>query len=220
MRVLVACERSGNTRAAFRRLGHDAWSCDLEPAEDGSPYHIQGDAIAAAYGHPWDLMISHSECRYVANSGAKHLYIGMKKENGPDPDRWAMLGAAAQFALTLWRAPIPRKAFEWPIIVGHVNRLFPGFPHVTQIIQPWMFGDFETKATTLRLNGLLPLRPLYSTWQECRDALGFPIDAKPEQRVFLMAPSNTRSIDRARTLPGISNAFAGQWGALSERIAA
>lgn len=221
MRVLIACERSGRVRDAFRRRGHDAWSCDIEPAEDGSAFHIQGDAIAAAYSRGWDLLVSHTECRFVANSGAKHLYAGMKKANGPDPDRWARLGAAAQFTLTLWRAPVRRKAFEWPIIVGHVERLFPEFPRVTQIVQPWMFGHFETKATTLRLDGLLPLRPIYETWQECRDALGLPADAEPEQRVFRMGPSDTRSIDRARTFPGVADAMAEQWGGdLTAEIAA
>src|SRR5690348_2700555 len=96
VRVLVACERSGVVREAFRALGHDAWSCDLEPADDGEPFHIMGDALLAAYagrslGHGapayWDLLIAHPECTYLANSGAKHLYAGMRAENGPNPDR-------------------------------------------------------------------------------------------------------------------------------------
>ena len=74
MRVLVACECSGAVRRAFSRAGHEAWSCDLQPAEDGSPLHIRGDAIVVAYSMPWDLLIAHPECTYLANSGAKHLY--------------------------------------------------------------------------------------------------------------------------------------------------
>lgn len=95
MRVLVAFERSGKVRSAFRRRGHDAWSCDIEPADDGDDHHLQMDAILAAYSRgPWDLMIAHPVCTFLCNSGAKHLYAGMKKENGPDPDRWARLGGA------------------------------------------------------------------------------------------------------------------------------
>ena len=81
MRVLVACERSGVVRSAFRALGHQAWSNDLVPADDGSRFHIQGDAVRAAYAGGWDLIIAHPECTYLANSGAKHLYAGMNKAN-------------------------------------------------------------------------------------------------------------------------------------------
>src|SRR5690606_23704706 len=102
VRGLVACERSGVVRKAFRALGHDAWSCDLVPADDESIFHIQGDAVRAAYTQYWDLIIAHPECTYLANSGAKHLYAGMNKANGPDGDRWAKMGAAAQFFLSLY----------------------------------------------------------------------------------------------------------------------
>jgi hypothetical protein len=224
--VLIACERSGVVRRAFRDLGHNAWSCDLEPADDGDPHHLQMDAIEAAYGrgpYPsgWDLMIAHPECTFLANSGAKHLYAGMKKENGPDGDRWARMGAAAQFYLTLRRAPIPRKVLENPIMLGHPRRLF-GLPRHKQIIQPWMFGDFETKATGLDLIGVDPLRPTYATWQECRDALGLPADAKPVERVFKMAPGPNRKKDRSETYPGIAHALAMQLTEQSyqERLAA
>lgn len=229
LRVLVACERSGVVRSAFRARGFDAWSCDLERADDGSPFHIQGDAIAAAYGHVTyprgktlldlgyvtnhgshplqtqnmgqarDLLIAHPECTYPANSGAKHLYLGMKKENGPNPDRWAYLGAAAQFFMTLWNAPIQHKAFENPIMLGHVKRLFPDFPEPTQIIQPWQHGHGETKATVLYLENLPPLEP-------------FNIVDGREQRIWKMAPGPNRKKDRSRTFDGIAAAMADQWG--------
>jgi len=221
MRVIVACERSGVVRRAFRAFGHEAWSCDLADADDESRWHIQGDAIRAAYmsGANWDLMIAHPECTYLANSGAKHLYAGMRAENGPNPDRWAHMGAAASFFLALWNAPVKRIAVENPIMLGHPRRLF-GIPEPTQIIQPWMFGDFETKATCLWLKGLEPLKPLYATWQECRDALGLPVDARPEQRVFQMAPGPNRKRDRSRTYGGIAAAMAEQWGALQSQAEA
>ena len=73
MRVLIACESSGEVRNAFRRMGHEAWSCDLLPADDGSQFHIQGDALAVAYDQPWDLMIAHPPCTYLCSSGLWRL---------------------------------------------------------------------------------------------------------------------------------------------------
>jgi hypothetical protein len=213
--VLVACERSGVVRAAFRRRGHNAWSCDLESADDGG-LHLKMDAIHAAYSQPWDLLIGHPECTYLSNSGAKHLYVGMKAENGPNPDRWAHMGAAAAFFMALWNAPVARICLENPIMLGHPKRLF-GIPEPTQIIQPWMFGDFETKATCLWLRGLDPLLPRFRTWQGCRFALGLPADARPEQRVFRMAPGPNRKRDRSRTYEGIAAAMADQWGSLNQQ---
>lgn len=199
MRVLIACERSGVVRSAFRAAGHDAWSNDLAPADDGDAHHIQGDAIVAAHSGQWDLIIAHPECTYLANSGAKHLYAGMSAVNGPAPDRWARMGSAAQFFLTLLNAPAPRVAVENPIMLGHPRRLF-GIPEPSQIIQPWQFGHGETKATCLWLRGLPPLRP--TNVVEGR-----------EQRVFRMPPGPDRKRDRSRTFEGIAAAMAAQWGA-------
>jgi hypothetical protein len=198
--VLVACERSGVVRRAFRALGHDAWSCDLEPADDGSPHHFQYNALWPAYirAFHWDLLIAHPECTYLANSGAKHLYAGMKAENGPNPERWARMGAAAGFFLALWDAPVPRIAIENPIMLGHPRRLF-GIPEPTQTIQPWQFGHGETKATCLWLKNLPPLEPTN-------------IVEGREQRVFRMAPGPNRKRDRSRTFEGIAEAMAQQWG--------
>jgi hypothetical protein len=206
MRVLVACERSGVVRRAFRALGHEAWSCDLADADDESRWHIQGDAIRAAHGN-WDLLIAHPECTYLANSGAKHLYAGMNAANGPNPDRWAQMGAAAAFFLAMWNAPVPHIAVENPIMLGHPRRLF-NIPEPTQIIQPWQFGHGETKATCLWLKGLPPLVPTN-------------IVEGREQRVFRMAPGPDRKKDRSRTYEGIAAAMADQWGmAIAQRKAA
>lgn len=197
MRALIACECSGVVRRALRARGIDAWSCDLKPAEDGDPHHIRGDAIAAAYGQRWDAMIAHPECTYLANSGAKHLYAGMRAENGPAADRWAHMGAAAAFFLALWNAPVPRIAIENPIMLGHPRRLF-GIPAPTQTIQPWEHGHGETKATCLWLKGFPPL--FASNVVQGRVA-----------RVHRMAPGPSRKADRSRTYPGIARAIAEQW---------
>lgn len=198
MKVLVACERSGVVRSAFRALGHDAWSNDLVPADDGSPFHIQGDAIAAAYSGGWDIIIAHPECTYLANSGAKHLYAGMKAENGPEADRWAMMGAAALFFKLLLVAPAPMVAVENPVMLGHPRRLFD-IPDPSQTIQPWEYGHGETKATCLWLRGLPPLMPT-------------DVVQGREQRVFRMPPGPDRKRLRSRTFEGIARAMAEQWG--------
>jgi hypothetical protein len=207
VRVLVACEYSATVRDAFRARGHDAWSCDLLPTEGDPRWHIRGDAIQVVHSQPWDLLIAHPECTYLANSGAKHLYAGMKAENGPNPDRWAMLGAAASFFIAMWRAPVPRICIENPIMLGHARRLF-GIPKPTQIIQPFQFGHGETKATCLWLRGLPCLTP--TELVEGR-----------EPRVWRMGPSEDRKKERSRTYAGIAAAMADQFGgAAADRLAA
>jgi hypothetical protein len=197
MRVLVACEFSGVVRRAFQARGHFAMSCDLLPTEDGSQNHCQGDALDAAYGSmPWDLMIAHPPCTYLANSGAKHLYNGMKKENGINPERWANMEAAAAFFKALWDCPIPRIAIENPIMHGHGKKLIG--VEQAQTIQPWQYGHGEIKATCLWLKGLPKLVPT-----------GI-VDGR-HARVHLATPSPDRWKERSRTLPGIAAAFAGQW---------
>ena len=198
LRVLVACEMSATVRDAFRARGHDAWSCDLQPTEGDPAWHIQGDAIIAAYSQPWDLLIGHPECTYLSNSGAKHLYAGMRAENGPNADRWAMMGAAASFFMALWNAPIKHKAIENPIMLGHPRRLF-GIPDPTQTIQPYQFGHGETKATCLWLHNLPPLVPTN------------PVEGR-EQRIWRMGPGPERKKERSRTFQGIAEGMADQWG--------
>jgi nitrogen fixation protein len=122
MRILVACEFSGVVRDAFRARGHDAVSCDLLSSERPGP-HITGD-VRDIFGDGWDLLIAHPPCTFLANSGAKHLYLGCRRENGAHGDRWANLGHAVAFFLAMLSAPIPRVAVENPIMLVHVRRLF------------------------------------------------------------------------------------------------
>ena len=107
MRVLVACEYSGKVREAFRKLGHDAWSCDLLPADDNSPYHYQGD-VFDIIDQGWDLMIAHPPCTYLTNAGVSWLY---RKEG-----RWDQMKDGAEFFRRLLDAPIPKIAVENPIM--------------------------------------------------------------------------------------------------------
>jgi hypothetical protein len=188
MRVLVACEYSGRVRQAFRARGHDAWSCDFLPAEDGSKYHIQADAnMVINYpgrawlpGMPdqWDLMIAHPPCTHLAVSGARWW-----------PDKAQEQAAALAFVQALMDAQIPRIC----------SKISTAIRKPDQIIQPWQFGHGETKATCLWLKGLPKLTPINV------------VDGR-EARVHRMSPGPDRWKERSRTYQGIANAMAAQWG--------
>lgn len=194
-------------RDAFRGLGHHAWSCDLRPSD--SPYHFQDDVLNILNGG-WDLAIFHPPCTYLANSSSKHLYIGGKKENGIDRERWARLRDGALFFERLWSNPfIKHVACENPIMLGYAKQIIGAKP--TQNIQPWMFGDPEQKTTCLWLRNLPPLVPDYPTWEDLRFIRGYPVGSKPKQAVHLMGPSEDRELLRSITYQGIANAMANQW---------
>lgn len=166
MRILIGCEFSGVVRRAFRAIGHDAWSCDLLPAKDNSPYHFKRDVLELLQDRlvpPWDVGIFHPPCTFILNSGCKHLYMGMKRwnengsENPRDPNRWSKMESGARFFKACLDAPIPQVACENPIMVGYALKIVGR--DYTQLIQPWQFGHTETKATCLWLRNLKPLTP-------------------------------------------------------------
>ncbi len=187
MRVLVACEFSGTVRRAFRERGHDAWSCDLLPAEDGDAHHIKRDVRDVLrhqneYGR-WDLMIAHPPCTHLAVSGARWF-----------KDKQAEQAEALAFVRQLLDAPVPRICIENPVSIISSRIRKPD-----QIIQPWQFGHGETKATCLWLKGLPPLVPTNI------------VDGR-EARVHKMPPGPDRWKERSRTYEGIAAAMADQWG--------
>ena len=188
MKVLVACEYSGKVREAFRKLGHDAWSCDLLPADDNSPYHIQGDVLQHL-NDGWDIMIAHPPCTHLAVSGARHFPA--KIADGRQQ-------AALDFVQSLLNAPIPKIALENPVSIIATKIRKPD-----QYIQPWQFGHGETKKTGLWLKNLPQLTPTKV------------VDGR-EQRVWKMAPSNKYTVPRwklrSETYQGIADAMAEQWG--------
>lgn len=141
MRVLIACEFSGIVREAFKKRGHDAWSCDLLPTEIPGQ-HIQGDVLKIL-NDGWDLMIAHPPCTHLASSGARWFKFRRVEQ-------WE----AIDFFLDLAVADIPKICLENPV---GVMSTYWGKPN--QIIQPWQFGHGETKATCLWLDGLPPLKP-------------------------------------------------------------
>lgn len=207
LRVLIGCERSGVMRRAFAARGHDVWSCDKEPADDGSNRHIRGD-VRDHLDDGWDLLaVMHPPCTILCNSGVKHLYIGGKKENGRNETRWAELQEAAEFYRTLrTKGRIPRRALENPVMHGHAIRL-TSRGH-TQFVQPWWFGDPFFKATGFELINLPRLRP---TNKLVPPAPGTD-EHKAWSRVHRMPPGPDRARARSETFPGIASAAADQWG--------
>jgi site-specific DNA-cytosine methylase len=181
MRVLVACEFSGAVRNAFREKGVEAWSCDLLDAEDSSEHHIKGD-IRGVLHDGWDMMIAHPPCTHLAVSGARWFKEKIEEQK-----------EALEFVRLLLSAPINKIALENPISVISSRIRKPD-----QIIQPWMFGHGETKATCLWLKNLPKLTP--TDVVEGRD-----------NRVHRMPPSADRWKERSRTYSGIANAMANQW---------
>lgn len=190
MKILVACEYSGRVRESFRKLGHDAWSCDLLDSEDLSPFHLKLDVLSIL-DQGWDLMIAHPPCTDLAVSGARHF-----KEKIADGRQERALA----FVTSLMTAPIHKIAIENPISVISSKIRKPD-----QIIQPWMFGHGETKATCLWLKNLPLLIP--ENIVEGREA-----------KVHKMPPGPNRWKERSRTYTGIAHAMANQWGHPSKNI--
>jgi hypothetical protein len=225
MKILVAFERSGVVREAFRRRGHDAWSCDLAPPQDGSPHHIQGDAIAAIGGRElrrWDLVIAHPPCTRLCLSGVLRLYRDGKKANGRDPVKWAEMLAAARLFRAVFDAHYDFLCVENPRQHGHAIAAHGCGAH-DQTIQPHQFGEDASKATCLWLRGLPLLQPTHVQGDDffARRAVaprmvgGLPRwSNQTDSGQNKLPPSEDRAILRAKTYSGIAEAMAEQWGCL------
>ncbi|SDG09552.1 hypothetical protein, partial [Rhodobacter capsulatus] len=151
MRGLIGCETSGVMRRAFAARGHDMWSVDLLPTEDGSNRHIRGD-LRDYLDEGWDfLAVCHPPCTRLCNSGVRWLHV-------PPPGRslaemWAELDEGAALFSACWRAPIARVAIENPVMHKHARARLPADLPRPQIVQPWWFGDPAFKATGWYLRG-------------------------------------------------------------------
>ncbi len=187
MRVLIACEFSGIVRDAFAARGHDAWSCDLLPSERWGK-HIEKD-IFTPDGQwalaEFDLMIAHPPCTHLAVSGARWFETKQAEQR-----------KAIWFFMALINAPVDKIAVENPISIMSTHYRKPD-----QIIQPWQFGHGETKATCLWLKGLPLLKPTQI------------VDGRTP-RVHFASPGPNRWKERSRTMQGVADAMASQWGIL------
>jgi hypothetical protein len=229
MKVLIACEFTGVVRRAFAARGHDAWSCDLLPALDRNNKHLQCD-VRDVLDDDWDfLMVAHPPCTRLANSGVRWLkeppgkltaehysakeIAAYKLMNRKErlAFMWMKLDQGAALFSTLWNAKIPRICVENPVMHTYAKARIRNYEEPTQSIQPWMFGEPETKRTCFWLKALDPLEPIYVTWDQCRKALKLPVGAKPEPRVHHATPGPERWKERSKFFPQVAAAMATQW---------
>src|SRR5574343_166 len=176
MRILVACEFSGIVRDAFARRGHDAWSCDILPGEGrGNHYQCMVESVIEK---GWDIMIAHPPCTHLAVRGARYF-----------KQKSAQQAEALEFVRLLMNAPIVKIAIENPVGIISTKIRKPD-----QIIQPWLFGHTETKATCLWLKGLPKLQPTVIV-----QPLFHSVHQEP--------PSPDRWKNRSRTFKGIAEAM-------------
>lgn len=217
MKVLIACEESQEVCKAFRSLGHEAYSCDVQEPSGGHPeWHILGDAVPALRGggqivtmddkahyiDAWDLLIAHPPCTYLSNAGARHLWKGHQLQE--DRVMKGILGR--DLFMRFWWADIPRICVENPV----PSRVFC-LPEYTQIIQPYQFGHPYSKKTCLWLKNLDPVAPTnivepIATW--CPSGSYSHKHDEKNKGMF----TRDRARNRAKTFPGVARAFAEQFG--------
>ena len=194
MHILVACEESQEVCKAFRALGHEAYSCDIEPCSGGHPeWHLQVDATELLKMR-WDMILAFPPCTYLSNAGAKHLFrCGVLNK-----ERYQKGLEAKEFFLKFLNADCPRICVENPVS----SRIYEMPPH-TQEVQPWMFGHPVKKKTRLWMRGLPPLKPTNIVEPEvgCHEA-----------GTWFMKGGRDRQKNRAKTFPGLAKAMAEQWG--------
>ena len=194
MKVLIACEESQAVTKAFRAKGHEAYSCDIQPCSGGHPeWHIHDD-VTKHLDEGWDLIIAHPVCTRLTNSGVCWL----AKRN-----LWDEMRAGAEF-FNIFKGKAPKVAIENPIPHKYAREIIGRY---SQIIQPWMFGHTEKKATCLWLEGLPELKETNNVKAET-DAL----PKSESQKIHYLPPSADRAKLRSKTYQGIAEAMAEQWG--------
>ena len=231
MRILVACEESQATTLALRRLGHEAFSCDLLPCSGGHPeWHFQQDVFEVIENNggvlqsgesnnssaPWEMMIAHPPCTYLAVSGAQWYYhpedkglpVEERRPHPKFPNRAQHREEALEFFVALMEANIERIAVENPIGIVSSRYMKP-----TQIVQPYMFGDEATKSTCLWLKNLPKLEPTKIVGKGERVVFASG-KSQPKWYSDALAKAKTpeeRRTLRSKTFPGMASAMAEQW---------
>ena len=214
MKVLIACEESQRTCTEFRKLGHEAYSCDVQEPSGGHPeWHILGDAVPILRGGQittmdgithdigqWDLLIAHPPCTYLSNAGARHLW----KNHQLQPDRMMLGIQGRDLFMRFWWADIPRIAVENPVPTSVYC-----LPKYTQVIEPYQFGHPFKKKTCLWLKNLPELKPTNE----------IPVEQCQSTKVagnWYNKGGKDRQKNRSKTFIGISKAMAEQWGGNNE----
>ena len=202
MKVLIACESSGTVRSAFRAKGHDAYSCDLLPADDGSPFHFVGNALQII-DNRWDLIIAHPPCTFLCSSGLWR--------NNYDPTRQAKTDEAVEFFLAFTKLTCP-WCIENP--VGCMGRLYR---KADQYVQPYEYGHDASKRTGFWLNKLKPLIADISAYIKPRIVIQNGKEYKrwanqTDSGQNRLGPSKDRWKQRSKTYYLIAKSMADQWG--------
>lgn len=211
LNVLVACEESQTVCKAFRELGHNAFSCDIQECSGGhQEWHFLGDCLAVIENRggtietgeshfingQWDLIIAHPPCTYLSNAGRGAL---IKKDKYCDLDRYKKAMEAKEFFMKLLNADCMHVAVENPVSIKLLN-----MPQHSQTIQPYYFGDPISKTTRLWLRGLPPLLPT----QICEK---YETSTSLDSWYYNPPKGVSRRKHRSKTFPGIAKAMAEQW---------
>lgn len=213
MKILVACEESQAVTIELRNLGHEAYSCDIEPCSGGHPeWHIRWDALSLINGNcsfmscdgtlhhidgKWDILIAHPPCTHLAVSGARWFKEGVKPRHLQDE--------AADFFMAFINADCDRIAVENPVCIMSTRYRKP-----TQIINPFQFGHPEQKKTCLWLKGLPPLK-------ETNNVYDYMMTLPVKERTRIWQLGSGHSKERSKTFPGIAKAMAEQWAGAAVR---
>ena len=196
--VLLACEESQAVTREFRKLGHEAYSCDILPTSGFNPeWHIQDD-VTKILDNSWDLIIAFPPCTHLASSGA--AWFTAKRLDGRQQQ-------GIDFFNLFTNLDVPKIAIENPI--GIMSNLYK---KPDQIIQPYYFGDPYRKRTCLWLKGLPKLEPtnLVDMGEQIQYESGRSMP-KWYADAWNLPPAE-RSKARSKTFPGIAAAMASQWG--------
>lgn len=200
MKVLIACEESQATCIEFRKLGHEAYSCDIQECSGGyKEWHIKGDAIKEAYSGKYDLMVAHPPCTYLSNAGSRWLFQKGRLNN----ERYNLGLEAKAFFMKLYNAPIKYKAIENPTPIKTFK-----LPTHSQAVQPYEYGHPYSKRTLLWLVNLPLLQPTKIV-REYKPYLPSNTGGKKRGQKFTFVSIN--KIDSSKTFNGISQAMASQW---------
>jgi hypothetical protein len=206
MKVLVACEESQAVTIELRKLGHEAYSCDIEPCSGGHPeWHLQQD-VTPLLKEDWDMIIAFPPCTYLSNAGACRLY---PRKGELNLERYKKGLEAKEFFMMFYNANCPRIAIENPVSSTVFN-----MPKHTQEIQPYMFGHPYTKKTRLWLRGLPLLQPTHMV-----EPIGPYVPAgtgRKDRSKYGSAKRGEDAKNRSKTFPGIAKAMAEQWGNASK----
>ena len=219
MKVLIACEESQEVCRAFRTLGHEAYSCDIQEPSGGHPeWHILGDALKAIEGGQivtmdgqkhdvgkWDLMIAHPPCTYLTVTGNR--WFNVERYGDAAINRLANRHEAVNFFMEFALSGIPKIAIENP-----VGCMSTAWRKPDQIIHPYMFGDPARKATCLWLKGLPKLTPTDMVDPVIIHYQNGKGTDNPWHMETMKLPPKERAKARSKTFPGIAKAMAEQWG--------